>query len=115
MNLILRLLLNAVAVFALANLLSGVQVDGYVTAIIVAVVLSILNLLVKPLLVLLTLPATILTLGLFLLVINGVMILLADEFIDGFSVDSIWWAILFSILLSILQSILQSLLQTDKK
>ncbi|XMO88350.1 phage holin family protein [Algibacter sp. AS12] len=115
MNLILRLLLNAVAVFALANLLSGVQVDGYVTAIIVAVVLSILNLLVKPLLVLLTLPATILTLGLFLLVINGVMILLADQFIDGFSVDSIWWAILFSILLSILQSILQSLLQTDKK
>ena len=86
MNLILRLLLNAVAVFALANILTGVYVDGYISAIIVAIVLSILNLLVKPLLVVFTLPATILTLGLFLLVINAVIILLADKFIDGFSV-----------------------------
>ncbi|MGB5419773.1 phage holin family protein [Algibacter sp.] len=115
MNLILRLLLNAVAVFALAHILNGVQVDNYITAIIVALVLSILNLLVKPLLVILTLPVTIITLGLFLLVINGCIILLADKFIDGFSVSSIWWAILFSILLSILQSLLQSFLKTDKK
>lgn len=115
MNLILRLLLNAVAVFALANILTGVYVDGYISAIIVAMVLSILNLLVKPLLVVFTLPATILTLGLFLLVINGVIILLADKFIDGFSVKNIWWAILFSVLLSILQSLLQSFLKTDKK
>ncbi|MEP3838236.1 MAG: phage holin family protein [Algibacter sp.] len=115
MNIILKLLLNAVAVFALAHLLSGVHVDGYVTAIIVAVVLSILNLFIKPLLVIFTLPATILTLGLFLLVINGVIILLADQFINGFSVTNIWWAILFSILLSILQSLLQSFLKTDKK
>lgn len=115
MNLILKLLLNAVAVFALANILTGISVDGYVTAIIVALVLSILNLLVKPLLVIFTLPVTILTLGLFLLVINGLIILLADKFIDGFSVASIWWAILFSILLSILQSLLQSFLKTDKK
>lgn len=68
MNLILRLLLNAVAVFALANILTGVYVDGYISAIIVAIVLSILNLLVKPILVIFTLPVTILTLGLFLLV-----------------------------------------------
>jgi len=115
MNLILRLLLNAVAVFALANILTGVSVDGYVSAIIVALVLSILNLFVKPLLVILTLPVTIITLGLFLLVINGLIILLADKFIDGFSVANIWWAILFSILLSILQSLLQSFLKTDKK
>ena len=115
MNLILKLLLNAVAVFALANILTGISVDGYVTAIIVALVLSILNLLVKPLLVVFTLPVTILTLGLFLLVINGLIILLADRFIDGFSVASIGWAILFSILLSILQSLLQSFLKTDKK
>ncbi|WP_298498340.1 phage holin family protein [uncultured Algibacter sp.] len=115
MNLILRLLLNAVAVFALANILTGVSVDGYLSAIIVALVLSILNLLVKPLLVILTLPVTIITLGLFLLVINGLIILLADKFIDGFSVASIWWAILFSVLLSILQSLLQSFLKKDKK
>jgi putative membrane protein len=115
MNLILRLLLNAVAVFVLANILSGVSVDGYVSAIIVALVLSVLNLFVKPLLVIFTLPVTILTLGLFLLVINGLIILLADKFIDGFSVTNIWWAILFSILLSILQSLLQSFLKKDKK
>lgn len=115
MNTIIKVLVNAIAVFVLANVLSGVQVDGYLSAIIVAIVLSILNLLVKPILVIFTLPVTVITLGLFLLVINGLIILLADEFIHGFSVDNIWWAILFSILLSILQSILQSFFTTDKK
>lgn len=115
MNLIIKLLVNAIAVFVIANILSGVQLDGYVSAIIVALVLSILNLLVKPILVLFTLPVTVITLGLFLLVINGLIILLADEFIDGFSVDGIGWAILFSILLSILQSLLQSFFSKEKK
>lgn len=115
MNLIIRLLLNALAVFVLAYVLNGVTVDGYVGAIIVAVVLSILNLLVKPILVILTLPITIITLGLFLLVINAGIILLADKLIDGFGVSSFWTALLFSILLSILQSLLQSFLKDDKK
>lgn len=115
MKLIIKLLLNAIAVFVLANILSGVEVDGYVSAIIVAVVLSVLNLLVKPLLVILTLPVTIVTLGLFLLVINALIILLADQLISGFAVNNIWWAILFSILLSILQSLLHSFIKTDKK
>ncbi|MFP4847095.1 phage holin family protein [Winogradskyella sp. PE311] len=115
MNLIIRLLLNALAVFILAHVLNGVSVDGYVGAIIVAVVLSILNLLVKPFLVILTLPVTILTLGLFLLVINALIILLADKLIDGFGVSSFWSALLFSILLSILQSLLQSFLKEKKK
>ncbi|MEL0652920.1 phage holin family protein [Algibacter sp. TI.3.09] len=115
MNTIIKLLVNAIAVFVLANVLSGVQVDGYLSAIIVALVLSILNLLIKPILVIFTLPVTVITLGLFLLVINGLIILLADEFISGFAVDNIWWAILFSVLLSILQSILQSFFTTDKK
>ncbi|QNK77318.1 phage holin family protein [Winogradskyella undariae] len=115
MNLLIRLLLNALAVFILANILSGVTVDGYVGAIIVALVLSILNLLVKPILVILTLPATIFTLGLFLLVINALIILLADKLIDGFGVSSFWTALLFSVLLSVLQSLLQSLLKDDKK
>ncbi len=115
MNLIIRLLLNALAVFILAYLLNGVSVDGYTGAIIVAIVLSILNLLVKPVLVILTLPVTILTLGLFLLVINALIILLADKLIDGFGVSSFWTAVLFSILLSILQSILQSFFKDDKK
>mgnify|MGYP001823142540 CR=1 FL=1 len=115
MNLVLKLLLNAVAVFILAYLLSGVSVDSYITDIIVAVVLSLLNMLVKPILVIFTLPITIVTLGLFLIIINALIILFADKLIAGFSVSSIWWAILFSILLSILQSILHSLLKEDKK
>ncbi|EDP72406.1 hypothetical protein FBALC1_14932 [Flavobacteriales bacterium ALC-1] len=115
MNLIIRLLLNALAVFILAHVLNGVSVDGYIGAIIVAVVLSILNLIVKPILIILTLPVTIITLGLFLLVINAIIILLADKLVDGFSVNGIWSAILFSVLLCILQSLLYSLLKTDKK
>ena len=115
MKLIIKLLLNAIAVVILAKILNGVHVDSYTTAIIVAVVLSILNLIIKPILVILTLPITILTLGLFLLVVNAMIILLADKLIDGFSVSSIWIAILFSILLSILQSLLHSILKEDKK
>lgn len=110
MKLIIKLLLNAFAVVLIAKLLSGVSVASYTTAIIVAIVLAILNLFVKPLVVLLTLPATILTLGLFLFVINACMILLADNLIGGFSVSSFWVALLFSILLTILQAIFQSIL-----
>lgn len=115
MKLILRILLSALAVIVLANVLPNVSVDSYVTAIIVAIVLSLLNFLVKPILVILTLPVTILTFGLFLLIINAIIILLADYLIAGFNVNGIWWALLFSLLLSFLQSILFSLLKEDKK
>lgn len=115
MNLILRVLLSAVAVVVLSKILPGVGVDTYLTAIIVAVVLSLLNFIVKPILVILTLPVTIITLGLFLLVVNASIILLADYFVDGFSVSNIWWALIFSLLLSIFQSILFSFLKKDKK
>lgn len=114
MKLIIRLLLNAIAVVILAKVLSGVTVDSYLTAIIVALVLSLLNLLVKPFFILITLPVTIVTLGLFLLVINACMILLADKLIDGFAVSSFWTALWFSILLSILQSIFHTVLKEDE-
>lgn len=114
MKTILKVLLTAVAVVILSKLLNGVSVDGYVTAIIVAAVLGFLNIFVKPILVLFTLPATILTLGLFLFVINACIILLADKLIDGFAVSSFWTALLFSILLTILQSIFYSVLAEDK-
>ena len=84
---ILRLLLNALAVIILSYLLPGVGVDSMVTAIIVALVLSILNFLVKPILIVLTLPITIVTLGLFLLVINAIIILIAAHFILWFRSD----------------------------
>ena len=115
MKLITKLLLTALAVIILAKILPGVSLDGYTTAIIVAAVIAILNVFVKPLLIIFTLPITILTLGLFLLIINAIIILLADSLIDGFRVSSIWTAILFSLLLSFLQSILHSLLKEDEK
>lgn len=113
MKFILRLLLSALAVILLANILPGVHIDTYGIAILVAVVLSLLNFIVKPLLVIFTLPVTILTLGLFLLVINAIIILLASSLVSGFSVDGFWWALLFSLLLSILQSILFAFLKEE--
>ncbi|OAB81727.1 phage holin family protein [Cochleicola gelatinilyticus] len=111
MNTILKILLTAVAVVILAYILPGVAVEGYVSAIIVAVVLALLRLIVKPILVILTLPVTLITFGLFLLIINAIIILMADYFVSGFAVNNIWWALLFSLLLSFLQSILFSVLK----
>lgn len=113
MKLIVRILLSALAVVLLAKILPGVGVDSYTTAIIVAIVLGLLNFIVKPILIILTLPITILTLGLFLLIINALIILLADKFVSGFTVDSIWWALLFSLLLTFLESIFFSFLKED--
>jgi len=116
MKLILRILLTALAVVVIANFLPGVTLtDGYTSAIIVAVVLGLLRVTVKPLLIFLTLPATIVTLGLFLLVINAIIIMLADYFVDGFSVSGFWVALLFSLLLSLFQSFLYSLLNEKKE
>ncbi|WP_339657659.1 phage holin family protein [uncultured Maribacter sp.] len=114
MKLIIRILLSALSVIILANVLPNVSVDSFMTAVIVAVVLSLLNFLVKPILVILTLPVTIVTFGLFLLIINAIIILLVDKLIDGFAVSNIWWALIFSLLLSFLQSIFFSLLKEDK-
>lgn len=115
MNFIIRILLTAVAVVLLAYILPGVHVVGFGSALIVAVVLGLLNIFVKPVLLILTLPITILTLGLFLLVINALIILLASSFVSGFMVDGFWSALLFSLLLSFLQSILFSILNQDVK
>src|SRR5690606_16966842 len=101
MAFIIQLLLSAVVVLLISWLLPGVHVAGYGTAVIAALVIGLLQLIVKPILVILTLPVTILTLGLFLLVINAFLVLLADAIVPGFTVDNFWWAILFSILLSL--------------
>jgi len=114
MKTFLKILLTALAVILLANILPGVEVAGYVSAIIVAIVISLLNMIVKPLLIFLTLPATLITFGLFLFVINAIIILLADNLVDSFTVSGFWAALLFSILLSIFRSFLFSLLN-DKE
>lgn len=114
MNLILRILLTALAVLVLQKILPGISVPSYGTAIWVAIALGILNAFVKPILVIFTLPATIFTLGLFLFVINAIIIMLAGEFVTGFEVSGFWYALLFSILLSFLQSVLYSFIDEKK-
>lgn len=109
MNLLIRIIISSLAVFLAAYLLPGVTVDSYITAIWVAIVLALLNGFLKPLLVIFTIPVTVVTLGLFLLVINAAIILLADNFVDGFYVSGFWWALLFSLVLSIITSLMESL------
>ncbi len=94
----------------IAYFLPGVDVDDYGTAIWVAFIVGVLFSILKPILVILTLPVTIFTLGLFLFVINAAMILLANSWIDGFHVSGFWTALLFSILLSFFESILHKLI-----
>lgn len=106
MNWITKLLINTLAVFTAAYILPGVEVDGFTGALVVAIVLGVLNVIVKPLLIIITIPITILTLGLFLLVINTLLILLADGLVDGFYVSGFWSALLFSFITSIISSIL---------
>jgi putative membrane protein len=113
MNNFLKILLTALAVIVLAKILPGVEVAGYVSAIIVALIISLLNMFVRPLLIFFTLPATIVTLGLFLFVINAIIILLADKLIDDFAVSGFFTALLFSILLSVFSSALFSLFHKD--
>ncbi|MBE7628631.1 phage holin family protein [Tenacibaculum piscium] len=113
MNIFLKILLTALAVFLLAEFLPGVSVTDYYTAIIVGLVISLLNMFVRPLLVFFTLPATIVTLGLFLFVINAIVILLADNLVTGFAVNGFFTALLFSVLLSIFRSALFSVLKED--
>ncbi|MGC3942964.1 MAG: phage holin family protein [Chryseolinea sp.] len=114
MDMILRFLLSGLAVLLTGYLLPGVYVEHFGYALLVAIVLSIVNVLVKPLLVIFTIPITILTLGLFLLVINALMIMLVDALTPGFRVDGFWWALAFSLILSLINGIFGGLVD-DKK
>lgn len=106
MKFLMRIVVTSIIAFGLSKVLNGIHVDDFWTAISLALVLAILNGILKPILVILTLPITLVTLGLFLFVINAGMILLADELLEGFRVDGFWWALFFSLLLSIVTSIL---------
>jgi len=109
MRLIINLILNTLAVAVAAYVLPGVFVESAVAALVVAILLGVVNVVVKPLLVLLTLPITVVTLGLFLFVINALMILLVDWLVPGFQVDGFWWALLFSLVVSLVGSFLSAL------
>ena len=101
MNILINWLISALVILASAYLLPGIHVENFLTALVLALVLGILNAVVKPILLVLTLPINILTLGLFTLVINALLIMLATFIVPGFSVDTFWWAILFSIFISL--------------
>jgi putative membrane protein len=111
MNFIVKLILSAIAVLITAWLLPGVSIAGnsFFTAFILAIVLAFLNAVLKPILVFLTIPVTILTLGLFYLVINALIIILAAKLVDGFHVSGFFTALLFSLVLSLIASILDGL------
>ncbi len=117
MNVIVRLIISTLAVLIADLLLSGVSLgpmdtlNGVLTAVLTAAVLALLNGLLKPVLILFTLPITFLTLGLFLLVINAVLVLIADKLIPAFSIEAprFWWALGFSLVLSIVQGTLNAL------
>jgi putative membrane protein len=110
MRIIINFLITAVFVYILSKLLEPhVVIYSFTTAIIFSIVLALLNAFVKPIIIILTLPLTIITLGLFLLVINVIIILLADKFVSGIKIDGFLWAFIFGLLLSIVSSITHKL------
>ncbi|MDD3406040.1 MAG: phage holin family protein [Paludibacteraceae bacterium] len=109
MSLLANLLISALAVYLTAWLLPGISVKSYWAAIGVAFVIGLLNVLVKPLLTLLTIPVTVLTLGLFLFVIDALVVMLAGKLLDSFQVNGFWWALLFSIIVSVVTNLLYKL------
>lgn len=101
MSIIINWVVSALAIMVASYLLTGVMVDGFITALVLAVVLGAINAFVKPILVILSLPVTILTLGLFVFVIDAALIMLAAYIVPGFAVASFWWALIFAVVLAI--------------
>ena len=115
MRLLAVWLINALALLALPYLLPSIHVASFTTALAVAVVLGLINAVIRPVLVLLTLPATLLTLGLFIFVINGLMFLLAAWLLEGFVVDGIWAGVFGSMIYSVISWLLTKLLLSSPK
>jgi putative membrane protein len=109
MNLLVRVLLSGLAVFVTSYLLPGVIVSNFLTAVVVGIVLGIINAFVKPVLVILTLPITLVTLGLFYFILNALLILFVAQIVPGFVVESFWWALAFGLVMSIVSWFFNSL------
>ena len=110
MTLLLVWILNAVALLVVAYVLPGIGVASFGSALLAALVLGLINSLVKPVLILLTLPITIVTLGLFLLVLNALMFWMAGSILKGFQVNGFWWAVGGAILYSLISGFLSNLI-----
>lgn len=109
MGIIIALLLNSLAVFVTAYILPGIHLKDYWTALVVAVVLGVINTFIRPIILILTLPINILTLGLFTFVILGGLVLLVSSIVPGFQVDGFWWALAFALVLSLINSFIHSI------
>lgn len=109
MNILIHWFVSAIAILITAYLLPGVHISNFTAALVAAVVLGIMNAIIRPVLLLLTLPINILTLGLFTLVVNALVILLTSSLVPGFQVNGFWWALLFSVILSIVNGFLYQL------
>ncbi|MEX2569303.1 MAG: phage holin family protein [Cyclobacteriaceae bacterium] len=106
LGILFQLVIAGLVIIFTAYLLPGIAVDDFITGIIIAALLALLNITIKPILIFLTIPITLITLGLFLLVINALLVLIAAQIVTGFTVDNFWWALLFSLILSLVNSIL---------
>jgi putative membrane protein len=109
MKILIKWLLMTASIMITAYLLPGVSVQSFGTALVTALVLGLINAVLRPILVVLTFPLTIVTLGLFILVLNGLLVLLTSAIVTGFSVMNIWWAMLFSIVFSIISFVLHQI------
>lgn len=107
MRILIVWLINALIIFVSPKLFSGIKVTDFATALLTAIVIGLLNAILKPILIFFTLPLTILTLGLFTFVISAIMILLASKFVPGFTVTNFWYALLLSLILSIVNGIIR--------
>ena len=107
MRILLSWILSAVIIFLLSYILPGITVSGFMTALVVALVLGLVNAFIRPVFLLLTLPLNVLTLGLFTFVVNALLILLVAAIVPGFMVANFWWALLFSIILSLALSLVE--------
>ena len=114
-NWFFKVVVSSIAVLITAYLLPHVNVVSWQAAVMLAILLSFLNAFIKPILIVLTLPVTIISLGLFLLVINAGIILIADYLLDEFRVDGFFWALIFSLILSVINSALEGILGTNSK
>ena len=114
MRLLLTWLINAIALIALPYVVSSITVDSFLTALLVAIVLGFVNAIIRPILVILTLPVTILTLGLFILVINGLLFWAVGSFWPGFHVNGFWAGVFGAIVYSVISWILSAILMPRK-
>jgi len=114
MSFLIQWVVSGVAIIITAYLLPGVAVEGFLAALVTALILGLINAIIRPILILLTLPLNILTLGLFTLVINALLVILAATIVPGFAVQGFWWALLFGIVLAIVNFALSPLLKSPQ-